>query len=80
MSEQKLTRQSITALFVAMLIGCVLIALMATFLPPYVDLDPDTTMLMRIVFYGAAALGVGQALWVKAKLIKHLSAEERSTE
>lgn len=79
MSNQQPTRASITALFVAMLVGSVLIALIATFLPPYVDLDPETTMFMRIALYGVAALNVGQAFWLKAKLTKQLPPEERNT-
>ena len=79
MSNQQPTRASITALFVAMLVGSILIALIATFLPLYVDLDPETTMFMRIALYGVAALNVGQAFWLKAKLTKQLPPEERNT-
>jgi len=35
--------------------------------------------MMRIVLYAGAALGVGQAFWLKAKLTKHLPPEERRT-
>jgi hypothetical protein len=62
-----------------MLVASALIALIATFLPPYVGLDDETTMMMRIVLYAGAALGVGQAFWLKAKLTKHLPPEERRT-
>jgi FtsH-binding integral membrane protein len=79
MNNQQPTRASIKALFIAMLIGSVLMALIATFLPPYVGLDDETTMTMRIVLYAAAALSVGQAFWLKAKLTKHLPPEERNT-
>ena len=79
MNNQKPTRASITALFVAMLLGSVLVALIATFLPPYVGLDPETTMIMRIALYAAAALNVGQAFWLKAKLTKQLPPEDRKT-
>ena len=79
MSNQQPTRASITTLFVAMLVGSALIALIATFVPPYVDLDPETALIMRIVLYGAAVLNVGQAFWLKAKLTKHLPPEERNT-
>ena len=79
MSNQQPTRASITALFVAMLVGSILIALIGTFLPLYVDLDPETTMFMRIALYGVAALNVGQAFWLKAKLTKQLPPEERNT-
>jgi hypothetical protein len=79
MNNQQPTRASIKALFIAMLIGSALIALLATFLPPYVGLDDWTTMMMRIVLYAAAALSVGQAFWLKAKLTKHLPPEERKT-
>lgn len=77
MSNQP-TRASIATLFVALLIGSVLIALIATFLPPYVGLDPETTMIMRIVLYAAAALNVAQAFWLRAKLSKQLPPEQRS--
>jgi drug/metabolite transporter (DMT)-like permease len=79
MNNQQPTRASIKVLFIAMLVGSVLIALIATFLPPYVDLDPETAMIMRIVLYAAAALSVGQAFWLKAKLTKQLPPEERKT-
>jgi hypothetical protein len=77
--NQQPTRASIKTLFIAMLLGSVLIALIATFLPHYVDLDPETTMIMRIAFYAAAALNLGQAFWLKAKLTKQLPPEERKT-
>jgi hypothetical protein len=79
MSNQPPTRASIRALFIAMLIGAVLIALLATFLPPYVGLDDETTMMMRLVLYAAAALSVGQAFWLRAKLTKHLPPEDRNS-
>ena len=79
MANQQPTRASITALFIAMLVGSVLIALIATFVPPYVDFDPETAMIMRIVLYGAAVLNVGQAFWLKAKLTRQLPPEDRNT-
>ena len=79
MSNQQTTRASIKVLFIAMLIGSVLIALIATFLPPYVGLDDETTMMMRMVLYGAAALSVGQAFWLRAKLTRQLPPEERNS-
>jgi drug/metabolite transporter (DMT)-like permease len=79
MNNQQPTRSSIKVLFIAMLVGSVLIALIATVLPPYVDLDPETTMMMRIILYAAAALSVGQAFWLRAKLTKQLPPEERKT-
>ena len=79
MKNQSPTRRSIKAIFIAMLMGSLLIALMATFLPAYVDVDDKTAMMMRIVFYAAAVLSVGQAFWVKAKLTKHLPPEERKS-
>ena len=36
-------------------------------------------MFMRIALYGVAALNVGQAFWLKAKLTKQLPPEERNT-
>jgi hypothetical protein len=79
MNNQQPTRASITALFLALLTGSVLIALIATFLPPYVGLDDETTMIMRIALYAVAVLNVGQAFWLKAKLTKQLPPEERRT-
>ncbi len=79
MKNQPPTRATIRVLFIAMLIGSVLIALIAVFLPPYVDFDPETAMIMRIVFCAAAALNVGQAFWIKAKLTRQLPPEERNT-
>jgi hypothetical protein len=60
-----------------MLIGSVLIALIATFLPLYVDLDPETAMIMRIVFCAGAVVNLGQAFWIKAKLTRQLPPEEQ---
>lgn len=80
MSNPQTDRASIKRLFIVMLIGAALIAVIATFLPSYVELDDDTAMMMRIMFYAAAALGVGQAFWLKAKLTKQLPPEERSAE
>jgi O-antigen/teichoic acid export membrane protein len=79
MSNQQATRAGIRTLFIAMLVGSVLIALIATFLPPYVDLDPETALIMRLVLYGAAALNVGQAFWLRAKLTRQLPPEERKS-
>ena len=79
MNNQQPTRAAIKALFIAMLVGAALIALIATFLPPYVDLDDETTMILRIALYAAAVLSVGQAFWLKAKLTKQLPPEERKT-
>lgn len=80
MSNPQTDRASIKRLFIVMLIGAALIAVIATFLPSYVELDDDTAMMMRIMFYAAAALGVGQAFWLKAKLTKQLPPEERGAE
>jgi O-antigen/teichoic acid export membrane protein len=77
MNNQQPTRASIKALFFVLLIGSVLIALIATFAPPYIGLDDETTMIMRIALYAVAALNVGQAFWLKAKLTKQLPPEER---
>jgi hypothetical protein len=79
MNNQQPTRASIKVLFIAMLVGSVLIALIATFLPPYVDLDPETALIMRIVLYGAAALNIGQAFWLRAKLTRQLPPEDRKS-
>lgn len=78
MSNPQTDRASIKKLFIVMLIGAALIAVIPTLLPSYVDLDDETAMMMRIVFYAAAALGVGQAFWLKAKLTKQLPPEERN--
>jgi hypothetical protein len=79
MNNQPPSRAAIKALFIAMLIASVLIAAVATFLPPYVDLDSETTMILRIAFYAAAALNLGQAFWLKAKLTRQLPPLERNT-
>jgi len=79
MKNQPPTRATIRVLFIAMLIGSVLMVLIAAFLPPYVDFDPETTMIMRIVFGAAAVVNVGQAFWIKAKLTRQLPPEERNT-
>lgn len=78
MSNPQTDRASIKKLFIVMLIAAALIAVIPTLLPSYVDLDDETAMMMRIVFYAAAALGVGQAFWLKAKLTKQLPPEERN--
>jgi hypothetical protein len=80
MNSQQPTRASIKLLFIAMLVAAALIAVIATFLPSYVGLDDETAMMMRIQLYAGAALGVGQAFWLRAKLTKHLPPEERNTE
>lgn len=79
MSNPQATRASIKVLFIAMLAAAALIAVVATFLPSYVGLDDETAMMMRIVLYAGAALGVGQAFWLRAKLTKQLPPEERNT-
>jgi hypothetical protein len=78
MPTQQPTRASIKAIFIVMLIGSALIALIATFLPSIVGFDDETTTLMRIVLYAAAVLSVGQASWLKAKLTRQLPPEERN--
>jgi len=77
MSNQQPTRASIMMLFIAMLTASVLFVLIATFMPPYVGLDDETTLIMRIAICAAAVLNVGQAFWLKVKLTKQLPSEER---
>jgi hypothetical protein len=77
-NNQPPTRAAIRAIFIAMLVGSVLIALIATFLPSYVDFDDETALIMRIAFYAAAALNAGQAFWLRAKLTRQLPPEERN--
>lgn len=79
MNNQQPTRASIKALFIGMLAGSVLIALFATFVPPYVGLDPETTIIMHIALYAVALFNVGQAFWLKAKLTRQLPPEQRNT-
>ena len=79
MTNQQPTRTAVTALFIAMLLGSVLMVLIAAFLPPYVGFDPETAMIMRIVFCAAAVVNLGQAFWTKAKLTRQLPPEERNT-
>lgn len=71
------TRGAIKAIFIAMLAGAAIIAVMAMILPGYVGLDDDTALIMRVVFLAAAAISAGQAFWLKARLTKHLPPEER---
>jgi uncharacterized membrane protein YedE/YeeE len=78
MSNQQPTRASIKVLFIAMLMGSVLFALIAAFVPPYVGLDDQTALIMRIVICAAAVLNVIQAFWLRAKLTRQLPPEERS--
>ncbi len=77
MPSQQPTRASIKTVFMIMLIGAALIALIATFLPSIVGFDDETTTIMRVVLYAAAAVSAGQAFWLKAKLTKQLPPEER---
>ncbi|HJT12266.1 MAG TPA: hypothetical protein VJ790_06590 [Dongiaceae bacterium] len=77
MPSQQPTRASIKTVFMIMLIGAALIALIATFLPSIVGFDDETTTIMRVVLYAAAAVSVGQAFWLKAKLTRQLPPEER---
>ena len=77
MPSQQPTRASIKTVFMIMLIGAALIALIATFLPSIVGFDDQTTTIMRVVLYAAAAVSVVQAFWLKAKLTKQLPPEER---
>lgn len=78
-SQQPATRNSIRALFIAMLAGSALIALIATFLPSYVGWHDETATIMRIVLYAAAVVNVVQAFWLKARLTRQLPPEERRT-
>ena len=78
MTNQKPTRSSIKAVFIIMLVGALLIALVATFLPALVGFDDEMTTIMRLVLLAAAALSVGQAFWLKARLTRQLPPEERS--
>ena len=77
MAYQPTTRASITLIFIVMLIGAALIALIAAFLPSIVGFDDEATTIMRVVLGAAAMVSVGQAFWLKAKLTKQLSPEER---
>jgi hypothetical protein len=79
MTNQKPTRASIRAVFIIMLIGALIIALVATFLPALVGFDDETTTIMRLVLLAAAALSVGQAFWLKARLTRQLPPEDGKT-
>jgi hypothetical protein len=79
MPSQQPTRASIKIVFIIMLISAALIALIATFLPSIVGFEDQTTTIMRVVLYAAAAVSVGQAFWLKAKLTKQLPPDERKS-
>jgi hypothetical protein len=79
MPNQPTTRASIKTVFMIMLIGAALIAAIAAFLPSIVGFDDETTTIMRVALCAAAAVSVGQAFWLKAKLTKQLPPEERKS-
>ncbi len=79
MPSQQPTRASIKIVFIIMLISAALIALIATFLPSIVGFEDQTTTIMRVVHYAAAAVSLGQAFWLKAKLTKQLPPDERKS-
>jgi predicted MFS family arabinose efflux permease len=79
MNNQPPTRTAIRAIFIAMLAGSVLIALIAMFLPSIVGFDDEMTTIMRVVLGAAAVVNVIQAFWLKAKLTRQLPPEERNT-
>ena len=79
-NNQPPTRTSITAIFIAMLAGSVLIALIAMFLPSIVGFDDEMTTIMRVVLGAAAVVNAVQAFWLRAKLTRQLPPEQRNAE
>ena len=77
MNNQPPTRAAIRAIFIAMLAGSVLIALIALFLPSIVGFDDEMTTIMRLVLGAASVVNAVQAFWLRAKLTRQLPPEER---
>jgi hypothetical protein len=52
----------------AILVGAVLIAAIGTFLPDLIGMTGREAVWVRLVFYAVAAVDVGLALWLRARV------------
>ena len=57
-----------TILTGSILSGAVIIAAIGTFLPSLIGLSGTPAIVIQLVFYAVAAIDVGIALWLRAKI------------
>jgi hypothetical protein len=57
-----------TILMGAILMGAVMIAALGTFLPSLLGLSGTPAIIIPLVFYAVAAIDVGIAFWLRARL------------
>lgn len=56
------------AVVAAILVGAVLIAAIGTFVPDLIGMTGPEAVWVRLVFYVVAAVDVGLALWLRARI------------
>jgi membrane protein implicated in regulation of membrane protease activity len=59
-----------TILMATILVGAVMIAAIGTLLPGWIGLTGTPALIIQLVFYAVAAIDVGLALWLRARLKK----------
>jgi len=69
---------SASVLTTAILSGALVIAVIGTFLPDLIGLSGTPAVVVRLVFYGVAALDVAIAFWLRGRIIKARQARDRS--
>jgi fucose permease len=69
-SPQAASPQAASILMATIIGGAVIIALVGTFVPAWIGLEGTPALVMQLAFYAVAALDVGVAFWLRARLRK----------
>jgi hypothetical protein len=57
--------------------GAVIIAVLGTFLPDLIGMEGTPALVIRLVFYGVAAIDVAVAFWLRGRINKARQASGR---
>lgn len=68
-----------TIVMAGIFVGAVMVAAIGTFLPGWIGLTGTPAIAMQLVFYAIAAIDVGIAFWLRAKLRKVRSSRNGAT-
>lgn len=69
---------SATVVMAAVISGAIIIAVLGTFLPDLIGMEGMPALVLRLVFYAVAAIDVGIAFWLRARIAKARQASGRS--
>jgi protein-S-isoprenylcysteine O-methyltransferase Ste14 len=67
-----------TIVMATVLVGAVMIAAIGTLLPGWIGLTGTPALMLALVFYVVAAIDVGIAFWLRARLKKAVQSSSQS--